>query len=85
MIFELLAVNHGQTTEGDFQDPAFDLKNGQLVNFAGNITGLLGWRNYAAYAIDMHQVLRHKGCDKYREDALGGAIAKGNYSAQGFF
>lgn len=56
-IFERLAVNHGETMEGDFKDPAFDLQNGQLVNFAGNITRLLGWRNHDAYATDMRQVL----------------------------
>jgi hypothetical protein len=58
-IFERLAVNHRQTQtmEGHFKDPAFDLQNGQLVNFAGNVTGLLGWRNHDAYATDMRQLL----------------------------
>lgn len=41
--------------EGGY-DPAFDLQNPRLTNYAHNITGLLKWRSYAAYLADMQQL-----------------------------
>ena len=37
----------------EYRDPAYDLRNGITVNFAGNISYLLGWRSYDAYLDDM--------------------------------
>ncbi|MEP6887777.1 MAG: hypothetical protein ABI945_05585, partial [Nitrospirales bacterium] len=56
-ILEHIALNHGYETDVPFKDPAFNLQNAQLINFASNITGLLGWRSYDAYAVDMQQLL----------------------------
>jgi hypothetical protein len=40
------------------KDPAFDLKNGILINFASNITALLEWRNYESYYSDMYSLIQ---------------------------
>jgi hypothetical protein len=52
-VFERLARNHGYRSETPVLDPAFDLRNAQLVNYASNITSLIGWRSYDAYFQDM--------------------------------
>jgi hypothetical protein len=39
------------------KDPAFDLENGILINFASNITGLLEWRDYESYYSDMYALI----------------------------
>jgi hypothetical protein len=44
-------------TEHSSQDPAFDLENGILINFASNITGLLEWKDYESYYSDMHSLI----------------------------
>lgn len=41
----------------EYINPAFDLENAITVNFAGNITHLLGWRSYDAYLNDMRELL----------------------------
>jgi hypothetical protein len=56
-IFNLLAQNYAGTTEQFSKDPAFDLKNGILTNFASNITGLLKWRDYESYYSDMYSLI----------------------------
>jgi hypothetical protein len=44
-------------TEQFPKDPAFDLENGILINFASNITGLLEWRDYESYYSDMYSLI----------------------------
>lgn len=56
-IFDRLSLNHGGMVNGYIKDPPFNLQNEQVVNFAGNITGLLGWRDYDAYVTDMRRLL----------------------------
>lgn len=38
-------------------DPAFDINNPNLINYASNITALIGWRSYQQYTIDMREML----------------------------
>ena len=40
-----------------YQDPAFDLNNRTIINFASNITALIGWRNYNTFENDMIEML----------------------------
>lgn len=56
-IFDWLSWNHGGMVDGHIKDPAFNLQNEQVANFAGNITSLLGWRDYDAYVTDMKGLL----------------------------
>jgi hypothetical protein len=56
-IFNLLAHNYDGATEQSPGDPAFDLENGVLINFSGNITALLDWRNYESYYLDMKSLI----------------------------
>lgn len=44
-------------TEQFPKDPAFDLENGILINFASNITGLLEWRDYESYYSDVYSLI----------------------------
>ncbi|MEH2025725.1 hypothetical protein [Nostoc sp.] len=56
-IFNLLAHNYDASTDQSPKDPAFDLENGNLINFASNITALLNWRDYKSYYSDMHSLI----------------------------
>jgi hypothetical protein len=56
-IFNLLAHNYDGATEQSPRDPAFDLENGLIINFSGNITALLEWRNYESYHSDMKSLI----------------------------
>ena len=55
-IFENLCKRTSHSGK-EYRDPAYDLRNGITVNFAGNITYLLGWRSYDAYLKDMRDLL----------------------------
>lgn len=55
-IFEGLCARTSRTGK-EYRHPQFDLNNEITVNFAGNITGLLGWRGYDAYQHDMRNLL----------------------------
>lgn len=54
-IFERLATCGGYGER--IRDPAFDLQNESLRNYAPNIVGLLEWRGYDAYRADMESLL----------------------------
>jgi hypothetical protein len=57
-IFERLCEIESFENKGTFyRDPAFDLTNDRVVNFASNITALLGWRSYDDYSNDMRVLL----------------------------
>lgn len=56
-VFDRLATNHGFASETPCRDPDFDLANNRLVSFASNITELIGWRTYDAYAQDIRKLL----------------------------
>ena len=56
-VFERLATQHGCSTDTPFRDPAYDLKNGRLVNFSSNLITLLDWRSYDDYAKDMSEII----------------------------
>ena len=54
-VFDHLAT-HG--TGGKYRDPAFDLTNRSLINYAANIVALLGWKKYADYSADMKLMMK---------------------------
>ena len=54
-VFEWLATKHGYGL--DVRDPAFDLNKQFAWNYAGNITALIGWREYKTYEHDMRSML----------------------------
>ena len=57
-IFEKLCAVESSTNKGVFyRDPAFDLTNENLISYASNITGLLGWRTYENFYSDMRNML----------------------------
>lgn len=49
-VFDTLAEFH---TGGKYKEPAFDLENSILNNYAHNILALLEWNDYEAYMKDM--------------------------------
>ena len=53
-IFDHLAV---VPRHSNLKDPAMDLANQLLDSHAGNVTFILGWRSYEAYASDLHSLL----------------------------
>ncbi|MEQ1848871.1 MAG: hypothetical protein ABL983_25245, partial [Nitrospira sp.] len=53
-VFERLALHPEVAT---VKDPAFDLDNSLLESYASNITFILGWRSYDAYAADLNSLL----------------------------
>jgi hypothetical protein len=57
-IFEQLSKIESYQNKGTFyRDPAFDLQNDIVENYATNITSALGWNNYGAYEKDMLDML----------------------------
>lgn len=56
-IFDDLSLNWPGSTGDGRKDPAFDLKNDRLINYASNIVALMGWNNYVAYRTDMEALL----------------------------
>ncbi len=42
----------------NIKDPAFDLTQPKIVNYASNIIALLGWNDYANYITDMFDLLK---------------------------
>ncbi len=40
------------------KDPAFDLTQPKIVNYASNVIALLGWNDYANYITDMFDLLK---------------------------
>ncbi len=56
-IFNILAHNYADTKNQFSKDPAFDLKNDTLINFAANIVGLLEWKEYESYSSDMYLLI----------------------------
>jgi len=56
-IFNILAHNYADPTNQFSKDPAFDLKNDTLINFAANIVGLLEWKEYESYSSDMYPLI----------------------------
>jgi hypothetical protein len=56
-VFARLASNHDYKFDVVFLDPAFDLANPALINYAANITSLIGWRSYEDYRRDMSEML----------------------------
>lgn len=54
-VFEWLATKHGYGA--NIRDPAFDLNEGLLWNYASNVTSLIGWRDYESYEDDMRSLL----------------------------
>ena len=60
-IFEAMTtVGESKFVSRPYKDPCFDISNPELINYASNITGLLGWRNYERYKRDMLSML----CDE---------------------
>lgn len=55
-IFEGLCARTSRTGK-EYRDPTLDLNNGITINFAGNITYILDWRDYDAYQLDMRNLL----------------------------
>lgn len=45
-------------TKKDVKDPAFDLEQPKINNYASNIIAVLGWNNYENYIIDMFDLLK---------------------------
>jgi hypothetical protein len=41
-------------------DPAFQLSQPKIVNYASNIVAILGWKDYESYIIDMFDTLKNK-------------------------
>ena len=41
-----------------YTDPAFDLSNPQIINYAENICGLLEWYSYDSYVADLNGMLK---------------------------
>ena len=58
-VFNKLATNHDYGGEEMFTDPAFDVNNPRLVSLASNVTGLIEWRSYEKYIIDMRALLEY--------------------------
>ena len=57
-IFETIArVGPSKFVKEPYLDPCFDISNPALVNYASNITALIGWGNYEAYRADMVAML----------------------------
>ena len=55
-VFEWLATKH---TYGEgIRDPAFDLANELVWNYASNVTSLIGWHEYREYERDMRLLLQ---------------------------
>lgn len=54
-VFEWLATKHGHGA--GLRDPAFDLNKQLAWNYASNIIGLLGWREYKNYEQDIRSML----------------------------
>ena len=54
-IFERLATRHNYGV--GIRDPAFDLREDLVWNYASNVTSLIGWRGYDAYEGDMRSML----------------------------
>jgi hypothetical protein len=56
-IFHRIATNWGDSGTRDIQDPAFDLSNTLIANFASNILALIEWKRYEDYCEDMFAML----------------------------
>ncbi len=56
-IFKKLSKNIEVKSNEDLIDPAFDLKNTNILSFSANITALLGWRQYKFYKADLLDTL----------------------------
>lgn len=56
-IFDNIALN---ISDGSFKDPAFDLSNPNLVNYAHNAMGLMGWNNFESYQKDIFSLIGQK-------------------------
>jgi hypothetical protein len=58
-IFEKLCLVESFSDKGSwYRDPAFDLENDRIVNYACNITAILEWRNNESYFEDMRRMAR---------------------------
>lgn len=55
-IFNRLALNW-RGSRGEILDPAFDLQNEQLQNYAPNIVSLLGWEDYGQFQHELSDLL----------------------------
>ena len=56
-VFNHLAGRYDHLFDKPYKDPPFDLESPRLTNYAHNITGLLGWRDYESYEKDMRELL----------------------------
>ena len=56
-IFKILSENIELKSNKDLIDPAFDLKNTNILSFSANITAILGWRQYEFYKADLLDAL----------------------------
>jgi hypothetical protein len=59
VIFERLARTYGRYADGDAPkpDPAFDVTNPDVINYAANIVSLIEWKSISAYEADMRAIL----------------------------
>jgi hypothetical protein len=57
LVFEKLALNHGLPVAHDFKDPAFDLNQPNMLNYASNILYIMEWKSYEQYENDMRELL----------------------------
>jgi hypothetical protein len=58
-VFERLADFNSQKK---IKDPAFQLSDPKIKNYASNIVAILGWKDYESYIVDMFNTLKKK-CD----------------------
>lgn len=56
-VFDKLTNWYSPTFKKWYKKDYFDLDNPTVLNYAENITYILGWRNYELYEIDMKQML----------------------------
>jgi hypothetical protein len=57
-VFDCLALNRSDTNQDGTIDPAFDLKNVHISNYASNIVSLLGWEKYEIFEQELLHILQ---------------------------